>query len=86
MSLVRVCERRKLRMNVCKSKDIRCLRYVNRGRMYVRQNDEPLEEANCFKYFGSQLLGTVFYGQERPSRESTTTECMVNYQLLAVMC
>ena len=29
--------------------------------------------------------GKVFYGQEPPSGESTTTECGVNYQLLAVM-
>ena len=28
--------------------------------------------------------GKVFYGQEPPSIESTTTECGVNYQLLAV--
>ena len=27
----------------------------------------------------------VFYGQEPPSGESTTIECMVNYQLLAVI-
>ena len=27
----------------------------------------------------------VFYGQEPPSGESTTTECGVNYQLLAGM-
>ena len=29
--------------------------------------------------------GKVFYGQEPISGESTTTECGVNYQLLAVM-
>ena len=29
--------------------------------------------------------GKVFYGQEPPSGESTTTECGVNYQLLAVI-
>ena len=29
--------------------------------------------------------GKVVYGQEPPSGESTTTECGVNYQLLAVM-
>ena len=29
--------------------------------------------------------GKVFYGQEPPSGESTTTECGVNYQLLAVL-
>ena len=27
----------------------------------------------------------VFYGQEPPSGESTTTKCGVNYQLLAVI-
>ena len=27
----------------------------------------------------------VFYGQEPPSGESTTTECGINYQLLAVI-
>ena len=30
-------------------------------------------------------VNVVFYGQEPPSGESTTTECGVNYQLLAVM-
>ena len=29
--------------------------------------------------------GKVFYGQEPPIGESTTTECGINYQLLAVM-
>ena len=29
--------------------------------------------------------GKVFYGQEPPSGESTTTECGVNYQLLPVI-
>ena len=29
--------------------------------------------------------GKVIYGQEPPSGESTTTECVVNYQLLAVI-
>ena len=29
--------------------------------------------------------GKVVYGQEPPSEESTTTECGVNYQLLAVI-
>ena len=30
--------------------------------------------------------GKFFYGQEPPSGEFTTTECGVNYQLLAVIC
>ena len=29
--------------------------------------------------------GKVFYGQEPPSGESTTTECGFNYQLLPVI-
>ena len=32
-----------------------------------------------------KVKGKVFYGQELPSGESTTTERGVNYQLLAVM-
>ena len=31
------------------------------------------------------VKGKVFYGQEPPSGESTTTECGVNYQLLTVI-
>ena len=31
------------------------------------------------------VKGKVFYGQEPPSGESTTTESGVNYQLLSVM-
>ena len=36
---------------------------------------------------GNTLLkkGKVFYGQEPPSGESTTTECGFNYQLFAVI-
>ena len=40
----RVCERRKLRVNVGKSKIMRCSRYGNGGRMHVILNGEPLEE------------------------------------------
>ena len=39
-----------------------------------------LAEIVCFI-----LKGKVFYGQEPPSGESTTTESGVNYQLLSVM-
>ena len=51
----RVCERRKLRENVGKSKVMRCSRYGNGDRMHVILNDEPLEEVVCFKYLGSQV-------------------------------
>ena len=38
----RVCERRKLRVNVGKSKVMRCSRYGNRDRMQVILNGKPL--------------------------------------------
>ena len=51
----RVCERRKLRVNEGKSIVMRCSRNGNGGRMRVILNGEPLEEADCFKYLGSQV-------------------------------
>ena len=50
----RVCER-KLRVNVGKSKVMRCSRYGNGCRMHVILNGELLEEVNCFKYLGTQV-------------------------------
>ena len=55
-SLVRVCDRIKLKMNVGKRKVVRCLKYGKRGRMYMRLNGEPIEEVDCFKYLVSQAL------------------------------
>ena len=51
----RVCERRKLRVNVGKSKVIRCSRYGNGGRIHEILNGEPLEEVDYSKYLGSQV-------------------------------
>ena len=51
----RVCERRKLRVNVGKSKLMRCSRHGNGDRMHVILNGEPLEEVDCSKYLGSQV-------------------------------
>ena len=51
----RVCESRKLRVNVGKSKVMRCSRYGNGGRMHVVLNGEPLEEVDCFKYLESKV-------------------------------
>ena len=51
----RVCKRRKLRVNVGKSKIMRCSRYGNEGRMHVILNGEPSEEVYCFKYLGLQV-------------------------------
>ena len=41
--------------------------------------------ARCCDVVWGKPLPKVFYGQEPPSEESTTTECEVNYQLLAVI-
>ena len=46
----RVCERRKLRVNVGESEVMRCSMYGNGDRMHVILNDEPLKEVDCFKY------------------------------------
>ena len=48
----RVCERRKLRVNVGKSKVMRCSRYENRGHNHVGPNGEPLQEVDCFNIWG----------------------------------
>ena len=50
-----LCERRKLRVCVGKSKVMRWSRYGNWDRMHVILNGEPLEEVDYFKYFGSQV-------------------------------
>ena len=50
-----VFKRRQLRVNVGKSKVMRCLRYGNVGRIHVILTGEPLEEVDCFKYLGSQV-------------------------------
>ena len=51
----RVCERRRLRVNIGKSKVMRCSRYINGGRMQVRLKGEPLDEVDCFKYLALQV-------------------------------
>ena len=48
----RVYERRKLRVNVDKSKVMMCSRYGNGDQIHVILNGEPLEEEDCFKYLG----------------------------------
>ena len=51
----RVCDRRKFRANVGKSKVMRCSRYGNGGQIHVIINGKPLEEVDCFKYLWSQV-------------------------------
>ena len=45
----------KVRVNLLKSKVMRCLRYENFGRMHAILNGNPLEEVNCFKYLWVQV-------------------------------
>ena len=42
-------------MNVGKIKVMRCSRFGNGGRTHARQNGEPLEEVDCFKYLGLKV-------------------------------
>ena len=51
----RVCERRKLRVNIGKSKVMRCSTYGNGDRIHVILHGEQLEEVDCFKYLESQV-------------------------------
>ena len=48
----RVCERRKLRVNVGKSKVMRCTRNEDGARLNDMLNGEALEEVDQFKYLG----------------------------------
>uniref|UniRef100_A0A3P9JM39 ribonuclease H n=1 Tax=Oryzias latipes TaxID=8090 RepID=A0A3P9JM39_ORYLA len=49
----RVCDRMKLRVNVEKSKVMRCTRVKGERRLNVALNGELLEEVECFQYLGS---------------------------------
>ena len=51
----RVCEGRKLRVNIGMNKVMRCSRYGNWGRVHVILNGEPFEEVDCFIYLGSEV-------------------------------
>ena len=59
-----VCERRKLKVNVCTIKVMRFSRYGNYGRMRVRLNGEPFEEVDRFKYQGSQVAADGGCGRD----------------------
>ena len=57
----RVCERRKMRVNVSKSKVMKCSWYENGGRMHGLLNCEPLEKVDCLSTCGrkGQLMEDV---------------------------
>jgi hypothetical protein len=64
----RVCERRKLRVNVGKSKVMRCSRTVDASKISVTLNGELLEEVQCFKYLGSHVEKTELVETEVKAR------------------
>ena len=57
-----VCRRRKLKVNVAKSKGMRSARDGMVGEMNIMMDDEVLEEETVFKYLGS--LVTAVEGVE----------------------
>ena len=66
------------------------LRYMRLSNLYLQQfwNVFKLSPSGFWHPIPINInfsKGKVFYGQEPPSGESTTTECRVNYQLLAVI-
>ena len=56
--------KRKLRVNVSKSKVMRCSRYGNGGRTHMLQNGETLGEVDCFKDLGSQVAADRLFERD----------------------
>ena len=79
----RVCERRKLRVNVDKSKVIRCTRNEDGARLNVMLNGEALEEVDQFKYLGSVIAADG--GVKADVRHRVTEGCKVLGSLKGVM-
>ena len=71
----RVCERRKLRVNVGKSKVMRCTRNEEGARLNVVLNGEVLEEVDTFKYLGSVIAANG--GVEADVRHRVNEGCKV---------
>ena len=79
----RVCERRKLRVNVGKSKVMRCTRNEDGARLNVMLNGEALEEVDQFKYLG--LVIAANGGVEADVRHRVNEGCKVLGALKGVM-
>ena len=79
----RVCERRKLRVNVGKSKVMKCTRNEDGARLNVMLNGEALEEVDQFKYLGSVIAANG--GVEADVRHRVNEGCKVLGALKGVM-
>ena len=60
----RVCERRKLKVNVGKSKVMRCTTGDYRGGLHINLGEEELEEVESFRYLGSRVTRNGEIGEE----------------------
>ena len=78
-----VCDRRKLRVNMGKSKFMRCIRNVDGARLNVMLNGEALEEVDQFKYLGSVIAANG--GVEADVRHRVNEGCKVLGALKGVM-
>ena len=65
-----VCEKRKLRVNIGKSKVMVCSRQGGRAELNVRLNGEVLEEVETFKYLGSIIGKDVGVSKDVSQRVS----------------
>ena len=79
----RVCKRRKLRVNVGKSKVMRCTRNEDGARLNVMLNGELLEEVDELKYLG--LIIAANGGVEADVRHRVNEGCKVLGALKGVM-
>ena len=79
----RVCERRKLQVNVGKSKVMRCTRNEDGARMNVMLNGEALEEMDQFKYLSSVTASNG--GVEADASHRVNEGCKVLGALKGVM-
>ena len=79
----RVCERRKLRVNVGKSKVMRCTKNEDGARLNVMLNGVVLEEVDQFKYLGSVIAANG--GVEADVHHRVNEGCKVLGALKGVM-
>ena len=78
-----MCKRRKLRVNVGKSKVMRCTSNEGGNRLDVRLDGEVLEEVDQFKYLGSVIAADG--GVEADVRHRVNEGCKVLGAVKGVM-
>ncbi|XP_076038213.1 uncharacterized protein LOC143023538 isoform X2 [Oratosquilla oratoria] len=72
----KVCERRKLKINVGKSKVMRYTRGESDSRLEVSIKGEKLEEVNSFRYFGANVTGKGGVWVEVECRLREASKCL----------